>query len=87
MTLKFVLPAERCIEGASRVIFARSEVRARSSGQTVANLSVTKARFTDRSGAGQKQTKWHRVVAFGKNSLTTANACFPKALRFTSKDG
>ena len=43
------------------------EVRALPSGQNVANFSIaTTARFKDRSGELQKQTEWHRVVAFGK---------------------
>ena len=37
------------------------------SGQNVANFSVaTTERFTDRNGAKQKRTDWHRIVAFGR---------------------
>ena len=42
------------------------------SGQNVANFSVaTTERFTDRSGAQQSRTDWHRIVAFGR----LADAC------------
>ena len=42
-------------------------VRSLASGQNVANLSLaTTERFTDRSGARQVRTEWHRVVAFGR---------------------
>jgi len=37
------------------------------SGQNVANFSLaTTERFTDRNGAKQERTEWHRVVAFGR---------------------
>ena len=37
------------------------------SGQNVANFSVaTTERFTDRNGARQERTDWHRIVAFGR---------------------
>src|SRR5271155_1437385 len=37
------------------------------SGQNVANFSVaTTERFTDRNGAKQERTDWHRIVAFGQ---------------------
>ena len=42
------------------------EVRALPSGQNVANFSLaTTERFTDRNGAKQERTDWHRIVAFG----------------------
>jgi single-strand DNA-binding protein len=42
-------------------------VRSLASGQNVANLSLaTTGRFTDRSGARQQRTDWHRIVAFGR---------------------
>jgi single-strand DNA-binding protein len=42
-------------------------VRSLASGQNVANLSLaTTEPFTDRSGARQARTEWHRVVAFGR---------------------
>ena len=42
------------------------EVRALPSGQNVANFSLaTTERFTDRNGAKQQRTDWHRIVAFG----------------------
>ena len=42
-------------------------IRALPSGQNVANLSLaTTERFTDRSGAKQQRTEWHRIVAFGR---------------------
>jgi len=42
------------------------DVRSLPSGQSVANLSLaTTERFTDRSGAKQQRTEWHRIVAFG----------------------
>ena len=37
------------------------------SDQHVANFSVaTTERFTDRNGAKQERTDWHRIVAFGR---------------------
>ncbi len=46
---------------------ANPEVRALPSGQNVANFSLaTKERFTDRNGAKQERTDWHRIVAFGR---------------------
>jgi single-strand DNA-binding protein len=46
---------------------ADPQVRALPSGQSVANLSLaTTQRFTDRNGARQERTEWHRIVAFGK---------------------
>jgi single-strand DNA-binding protein len=37
------------------------------SGQNVANFSLaTTERFTDRNGAKQQRTDWHRIVAFGR---------------------
>ena len=47
-------------------------IRTLASGQNVANFSVaTTKRFTDRSGAQQSRTNWHRIVAFGP----LADAC------------
>ena len=41
------------------------------SGQNVANFSLaTTERFTDRSGAKQERTEWHRIVAFGRLAET-----------------
>jgi single-strand DNA-binding protein len=46
---------------------ANPNVRALPSGQKVANFSLaTTERFTDRNGAKQKRTDWHRIVAFGR---------------------
>ena len=46
---------------------ANPEIRALPSGQNVANFSLaTTERFTDRNGAKQERTDWHRVVAFGR---------------------
>ncbi len=46
---------------------ANPDVRALPSGQNVANFSLaTTERFTDRNGAKQERTDWHRVVAFGR---------------------
>ena len=46
---------------------ANPDIRALPSGQNVANFSLaTTERFTDRNGAKQECTDWHRVVAFGK---------------------
>ncbi len=47
------------------------QVRALSSGQKVANVSVaTTERYTDRDGGKQQRTEWHRIVAFGKLAET-----------------
>jgi single-strand DNA-binding protein len=47
-------------------------IRALPSGQNVANFSVaTTERFTDRDGATQERTEWHRVVAFGQLADTS----------------
>src|SRR6202163_1342642 len=46
---------------------ANPDVRALPSGQNVANFSrATTERFTDRNGAKQERTDWHRIVAFGR---------------------
>ena len=46
---------------------ANPKVRALPSGQNVANFSLaTTERFTDRNGAKQERTDWHRIVAFGQ---------------------
>jgi single-strand DNA-binding protein len=43
------------------------QVRALPSGQNVASFSLaTTERFTDRNGAKQNSTEWHRIVAFGR---------------------
>jgi single-strand DNA-binding protein len=53
-------------------------IRTLPSGQNVANFSVaTSERFTDRSGAQQSCTNWHRIVAFGP----LADACEPSLSR------
>jgi len=45
---------------------ANPVIRALPSGRNVANFSLaTTERFTDRSGAKQERTEWHRIVAFG----------------------
>jgi single-strand DNA-binding protein len=45
---------------------ANPNIRALPSGQNVANFSLaTTERFTDRNGAKQQRTDWHRIVAFG----------------------
>jgi single-strand DNA-binding protein len=37
------------------------------SGRSVANFSLaTTERFSDRNGAKQERTQWHRIVAFGR---------------------
>ncbi|MGO9607821.1 MAG: single-stranded DNA-binding protein [Candidatus Binataceae bacterium] len=42
-------------------------IRVLPSGGNVANFSIaTSERFTDREGAKQQRTDWHRVVAFGR---------------------
>jgi single-strand DNA-binding protein len=46
---------------------ANPDIRALPSGQNVANFSLaTTERFTDRNGAKQERTDWHRIVAFGQ---------------------
>jgi single-strand DNA-binding protein len=46
---------------------ANPNIRVLPSGQKVANFSLaTTERFTDRNGAKQERTEWHRVVAFGQ---------------------
>jgi single-strand DNA-binding protein len=46
---------------------ANPNIRALPSGQSVANFSLaTTERFTDRNGAKQERTDWHRIVAFGQ---------------------
>ena len=46
---------------------ANPDIRALPSGQNVANFSLaTTQRFTDRNGAKQERTDWHRIVAFGR---------------------
>lgn len=43
------------------------QTRSLPSGNSVANFSLaTTERFTDRNGARQERTEWHRIVAFGK---------------------
>jgi single-strand DNA-binding protein len=45
---------------------ANPDIRALPSGQNVANFSLaTTERFTDRNGAKQERSDWHRIVAFG----------------------
>jgi single-strand DNA-binding protein len=52
---------------------ANPVVRALPSGQKVANFSLaTTERFTDRNGAKQERTDWHRIVAFGPLADTCA---------------
>jgi single-strand DNA-binding protein len=46
---------------------ANPNIRALPSGQNVANFSLaTTERFTDRNGAKQERTDWHRIVVFGR---------------------
>src|SRR5438105_356508 len=46
---------------------ANPNIRALPAGQNVANFSrATTERFTDRNGARQERTEWHRVVTFGR---------------------
>lgn len=46
---------------------ADPEVRYTQAGMTVANFRVaTTERYTDKSGAKQEKTEWHKVVAFNK---------------------
>lgn len=50
---------------------ANPNIRALPSGQNVANFSLaTTERFTDRNGAQQERTDWHRIVAFGRLAET-----------------
>ena len=50
---------------------ANPDIRALPSGQNVANFSLaTTERFTDRNGAKQERTDWHRIVAFGRLAET-----------------
>jgi single-strand DNA-binding protein len=49
------------------------QTRSLPSGNSVANFSLaTTERFTDRSGARQERTEWHRIVVFGKLADTCA---------------
>ena len=49
------------------------QTRSLPSGDSVANFSLaTTERFTDRSGARQERTEWHRIVVFGKLADTCA---------------
>ncbi|MHB8383442.1 MAG: single-stranded DNA-binding protein [Candidatus Binataceae bacterium] len=46
---------------------AKPTVRALPAGRKVANFSLaTTERFTDRNGAKQQRTDWHRIVTFGR---------------------
>jgi single-strand DNA-binding protein len=48
---------------------ADPEVRYTQSGTAVANLRIaTNERWTDKSGAKQERTEWHRVVVFGNTA-------------------
>jgi single-strand DNA-binding protein len=48
-------------------LVANPNIRALPSGQNVANFSLATAeRFSDRNGAKQERTDWHRIVAFGR---------------------
>lgn len=48
------------------------EVRHTQGGQSVANFSIaTNESWTDKSGAKQEKTEWHRIVVWGK----AAEAC------------
>ena len=50
---------------------ANPDIRALPSGQNVANFSLaTTERFTDRNGAKQERTDWHRIVAFRRLAET-----------------
>ena len=43
------------------------ELRYTKSGQAVANFSIaTNEKWTDKEGARQERTEWHRIVAWGK---------------------
>ena len=51
---------------------ANPQIRALPSGQNAANFSLaTSERFTDRNGAKQERTEWHRIVAFGRLADTS----------------
>ena len=51
------------------------DIRALPSGQNVANFSLaTTERFTDRNGAKQERTDWHRIVAFGQLADTASGS-------------
>jgi single-strand DNA-binding protein len=51
---------------------ANPDIRALPLGQKVAKFSLaTTERFTDRNGAKQERTDWHRIVAFGQLAATT----------------
>ena len=51
---------------------ADPEVRTINGGQTVANFRIaTTDVWTDKSGARQERTEWHRIAAWGK----TAEVC------------
>ena len=48
---------------------ANPEMRYTQGGQAVANIRLaTTERWTDRNGAKQETTEWHRVVVFGKQA-------------------
>lgn len=48
---------------------ADPEVRSTTGGQMVATLSIaTSETYTDKAGARQEKTEWHRVVAWGKSA-------------------
>jgi single-strand DNA-binding protein len=72
MKAKRSTPCRKSGSGRSKVIVignlgANPEIRALPSGQNVANFSLaTTERFTDRNGAKQERTDWHRIVAFGR---------------------
>ncbi len=45
------------------------EMRVTPSGQTVANFRIaTNESWTDKSGAKQERTEWHRIVVWGKQA-------------------
>lgn len=45
------------------------ELRYTQSGQPVANFNIaTNERWTDKSGAQQERTEWHKVVVWGKQA-------------------
>jgi Single-strand binding protein family len=54
---------------------ANPNIRALPSRQNVANFSLaTTERFTDRNGAKQERTDWHRIVATSKNPANVLNS-------------